>query len=374
MRTMTTDQSTDSWRILPLLRGVRRRSDLEEMFRPHQEGYLGADGISSIPLGDGRVFWFFGDTLLGRIKDGVRQMDMMPRNTAAIQSGTSNTADSIRWLFRSERGGLKPFVSMSETDNDLWFWAGTIFRIEDSLFLMGYGIAPDEGEMESLSFALRHPIIVRITDLAKDPLEWTITTAISENLPTNPWFCSASYVDGERVYLIGLKTPDQWNKTDPTHAVLASVETKELLENPGSAKFQFWNSKESRWSENHQEATRIFSPGVTESSIYFAEEQGLFVTTSYDAIQGLFCAVIARKITGPWSEPIPLFRVPAIGPEFGAIAYTLRIHPHLSPAGCLVMSYVVNTSSLETILPRTDLYFPRFVEVPLEALIQRYKT
>lgn len=358
----------DSWKILPLAPGVRRRPDLEDLFRPHREGYLGADGVSSVGLPDGRIFWFFGDTLIGRLNDQGREMDMMPRNTAAIQQPGPPTVDAVKWLFRGERNGLKPFVSLSDTDDDLWFWGGTAVMVGNCLYIFGYGITPGEGDFESLSFALKYPIVVRVKDTSGDPLNWRIEHAIQKHLPANPWFCSGSHVADGRLYLIGLKTPDSWNKTDPTHAVMASVAVAELEEKFGDAHFQFLSNPQGEWSDRVSDAARLFAPGVTESSIYLHESSGKYITTSYDAISGLFMGVVASDLTGPWCEPIPLFRIPGIGPEFGQIAYTLRIHPHLSPRDGLVMSYVVNTSSLETILPRTDLYFPRFVEVAFRAL------
>jgi len=357
--------AADSWRIEALHSGLRVRPDLEDIFRPHATGYMGADGALSVPLPDGRVFWLFGDTLLGRFVDGVRVQDAMPRNTAAIQSPGPATPASIRWLFRPERNGLKPFISLTDTDEDLWFWPGTSFVIGGELFFLGYGIAAGGGPFESLSFVLKCPMMARVRDTSGDPMSWLIETTMIDGLPSDPWFCSGSTVEGDWVHLVGVHTGADKLGIHGSRSVLARVAVRDLLRDGSRASFHFWCGDKG-WTPRHAECATLFAPGVTESSIYRHAASGRYFTTSYDAMEGLFMLCAADAMEGPWRGPTTIFRVPLEAGDYRTIAYTLRIHPHLSGSPDeLAMSYVVNTSSLESVLARADLYFPRFVSIDI---------
>ena len=70
----------------------------DPVFVPQKEGFLGADGASSVLLGPGRLLWLFGDTIVGKQGNGKR-LGPMIHNSVAIQEfapGTSGTV-SFHW-------------------------------------------------------------------------------------------------------------------------------------------------------------------------------------------------------------------------------------------------------------------------------------
>ena len=61
------------------------------MFAVREHGWLGADVASTIKLGENRVLWLFGDTLVGQFDpvSRTRIVERMPRNSVALMDTSS---------------------------------------------------------------------------------------------------------------------------------------------------------------------------------------------------------------------------------------------------------------------------------------------
>src|SRR4051794_27497699 len=59
---------------------------MNALFEQH-EGWVGADGDYSVPLGSNRTLWLFSDTWIGKIQNGKRVDATIVNNSAAIQEG-----------------------------------------------------------------------------------------------------------------------------------------------------------------------------------------------------------------------------------------------------------------------------------------------
>src|SRR4051812_44097457 len=55
-----------------------------------REGWIGADGDYSVPLGPNRTLWLFSDTWVGKIQNGKRADATIVNNSAAIQEARGN--------------------------------------------------------------------------------------------------------------------------------------------------------------------------------------------------------------------------------------------------------------------------------------------
>jgi hypothetical protein len=54
-----------------------------------ESGWIGADGVYSIPLTGDTTLWLFSDTFVGKVKDGKRLDARMINNSIALQRGTN---------------------------------------------------------------------------------------------------------------------------------------------------------------------------------------------------------------------------------------------------------------------------------------------
>lgn len=342
------------------MNGLRERPDLDALFAPRHQGYMGADVGMSIPLPDGRVFWVFGDTLMGRIDGQKRVMSGMPRNSAAIQTGREATPDTVELLLRE--GDFPEFFRHPAGSKDHWLWITAGVVVQGELFLTGYSVSSAPADHEALSFGLDEQWLVRIRDLSGDPMQWRMETHRLAHAPHDPWFASAMIESNGQVYMGGFRSAN-----GVASGLVARVQSERLLADGADCRLEYRTAD--GWSTSHAEAAVVYTPGVSESTLWQDRERGRYLLTTYNARNAEFFLNTAPNPWGPWSAPRPIFRIPGRNTEHGAIAYTLRIHPSL-PArqGEIVLSYVVNTLGLEPLMDDLAAYYPRFLSLSLNEI------
>ncbi len=77
----------------------------------------------------------------------------------------------------------------------------------------------------------------------------------------------------------------------------------------------------------------------------------------------------ADRPQGPWSAPTAVYRVPDVDRDKHYFAYAAKGHASLSAPGELLISYVVNSHEPELAQRDLGIYRPRFVRLPLAALV-----
>jgi len=75
---------------------------------------------------------------------------------------------------------------------------------------------------------------------------------------------------------------------------------------------------------------------------------------------------VASSPIGPFGPTRRIWRCPEPDRWPGAWCYNAKAHPHLSGPGELLISYNVNTRSLEDLLGVAEIYRPRFIRVRVE--------
>jgi len=112
--------------------------------------WLGADAALSIPLGDDRVLWLFGDTFVALSSANVRSESAMVRNSVAIQLGDDPRVASIAFSWRKKADGSP--ASFFPENGEHWYWPGHGIRlVEGPLVIFLYVMVPTPGE--GLGFA-----------------------------------------------------------------------------------------------------------------------------------------------------------------------------------------------------------------------------
>ncbi len=340
--------------------------DLDRLFAPQSRGYMGADAALSIPLGDGRTIWLFGDTLIGQMNDGIRRIQAMPRNTAALQHPGPPTPDSIEW-FHGANNTPRDFLRLPETEHGKWFWPGTGISLGRQLLILGYGVVYQKGEWEALSFRPVDGWMMRVPDTSGSPADWKIHARPMPYPVGDTWLCSACHAEPPWLYLMGVS-----RRRDPllgdSSAVLARVDLESLFDYRRTATFEFWNASPAgkAWETQPGEPAALYHPGVSEASIYFDAPRQRFIATTYYATRPDFFLTFAPTLTGPWTPPATILRVENSNPPEGPLSYALRIHPHLaSNPDELVVTHVVNPRTLSELVRQPDLYYPRFHRIDL---------
>ena len=114
-----------------------------------------------------------------------------------------------------------------------------------------------------------------------------------------------------------------------------------------------------------------FLPVNSECSVHYEPAWKLYTCFTYDVITPEIFLTAARDVTGPWSKPEPIYRVPECDRfSFPIMAYAVRQHPELSTRpGEVILTYATNVANSEKELftpEGKDVYVHRFVRARFE--------
>lgn len=309
--------------------------EFEELFR-RSVGWTGADGTYSLPVGD-KTFWFFSDTFFGRVEEGRRVDSKMLNNSLIIQN--------------KEELQFVEAPLFSDPSGTGWFWLMDVVRSGDSFEILLAHIVHDPKvwlnfRQDGCWYARFHLNAGRTHVVVEEYIQLPHFGTRTNELLT---WGTALVNDSAWTYILG--THDQGPRRD---LVVARV-PRGHMKTPGT--WRFWDGK--NWVKDKWNSATLFSGASNESGVYPTRDGGYFYVGSNG---GLDKAVVVGRyspsITGPWGEEM-LLRVP---PEVGGsvIMYNAKSHPELSRDGRLLVSYNVNTTDLEEVMEKADIYRPRF--------------
>jgi hypothetical protein len=183
-------------------------------------------------------------------------------------------------------------------------------------------------------------------------------------------FHSAVYVKEPYVYFLGYDDL----KKDPLVrvAVLARATIADLREGGVGDVYEFWvnGANGPHWSLEPKNLVTLFSPGNTETGIQYIPEWRLYISFTYYARTPDIYITVAPELTGPWSVPVSIYKVPDHGVSFPISSYAVRSHPEFTTKpGELIISYATNSGwSTKPLFTKegAEVYFPRFIRVQLE--------
>ena len=87
----------------------------------NKDGWTGGDGAYSVALDQNKTTWFFGDTRIGRIRNGRHLNAILINNSVAIQQGKNPETATINFYFGEGADG-KPDALFRPPDGRGWFW------------------------------------------------------------------------------------------------------------------------------------------------------------------------------------------------------------------------------------------------------------
>src|SRR5690606_948903 len=105
------------------IRSAQSDPVFDQMLKPQQRGYLGADGAASVEIAPGRVLWIFGDTTLGTGYSGSRKGPMI-RNSIAIQDMTQGLPGTVEYYWNLEDKLVSDFFTPESWADEYWYWPG----------------------------------------------------------------------------------------------------------------------------------------------------------------------------------------------------------------------------------------------------------
>jgi hypothetical protein len=326
-----------------------------------KEGWIGGDCAYSVVLGPRRVLWLFGDSLLGKVKDGGRPGAVMVNNTIGIQDGQNSEALLSFVDKKGEDGKAKAWFTPA--DGQGWFWPQAGIRAADRLLLFLTQVDRRKDSSGAFGFSHIGQWLVIIDNPDAPPNAWRVKQvrvpfATFGEGPIRSWG-SALLVEGEQVYVYGYE--EQGKDIARRRMTVARVPMARLDD------FAAWRFRTADgWSERPTDAVSLANGLATEFSVSKRPDARGFVAVYTE--NGLGDHIVGRFAAnpeGPWSDPLLLYRCPEMARDKGVFCYAAKAHPWAAQENDLVISYCVNSWEFARLFKDEAVYRPRCIRVKL---------
>jgi hypothetical protein len=390
---------------------IKEVKPMGPLFKENTANVLGHDGAYSIPLKDGKVFWTFGDTLIGPERLGYDPEKMLIDSWLASSwakehiimiSNTGlflNTRDANKLLsatpyYFTHKDTAREIISSSLPANrdgryrPIWPMDG--IEVNGSLYIfylmVDCGLFKEEKKEGNLDinlygtglaratypykrFERLHPTVSPVppkdpANACEHPFIWW-NNDFDENLIQVPAFGTAvlkKQLDGY-IYIYGSKV--EYSKDKIAHAVsLARVRSEDLED---VTKYQYLTGPEPNWGKNPKKAIILFEGNANELSVSYNQYLGKYVAVySYaDAFGkdgklplGSLEEIHLRTSDapyGPWSDAIRVYKCKKSCKE--DVCYAGKEHPEFSKNNGKIV-YVTYVSH--------QRYFPELIRIEFE--------
>ena len=340
---------------------------------PLKEGWQGADAAYSIPLGDGRTVWIFGDTLYGdhRVVNGNNPR--MVRNTIGV-SRCDKGQFSLQYVIRhGENNAPLDFFqaqALRPQAKGTWYWALDGFVHEKDLWVTLLCVRnAREKRPDGFDFETCGTDLARVSNLDADPQKWKVAyfPLVPDEVAAYP--SATAVVDGGYVYLFALYEKEA-RPMLLTRIPLAGLDTP--------AKNLQYLAKAGKemgtWQPGFKpkDAMPVMDPGTSEMTVRYHPDikKWLAVMRAPDLSSDAIVLRTAPAITGPWSPGEVIYHIPELqkespGYDKSVFCYAGKEHPEFERPGSLVITYVCNTMKVPDLATNPQIYVPRVVTLPL---------
>jgi hypothetical protein len=326
--------------------------------------WLGADAALSIPLGDGRTIWLFGDTFIAKSNAHVRSESAMVRNTVAIQTGEDLRTASIMFHWGQKSDGSP--ASFFPKRGQHWYWPGHGIRLDEGpLVIFLYAIVATPGQ--GLGFASAGYAIAVIDDPDASVETWSprIVDVAPSSFDAIP--ATAVVQDGEHIVAVAIRQ-------EGTHAGALVRYPSYLLAQGDVDSAEWWAGEERGWTPESSLGEGgpafVLDDAGAECSLHWDERSGSFIhIASYGFGASTIGLRTAPALTGPWSSQVVVYRPPE-SDDPQPFVYAAKAHPELvgPDAADLIVTYATNSFEFGDLFTQEgahSLYWPRVVLVRL---------
>ncbi|GAA2834134.1 DUF5005 domain-containing protein [Kribbella solani] len=309
------------------------------------QGWTGGDSTYAQRLPDGRVVWAFSDTFVGPVNaDGSR-----PETTPFINNSfvVQTPDESIHTVTGGTKEHPAPLIP---SPADGWYWLGGRTLNGDNLDVMALRFQRTGEGMWDWQWVSNNLARFDSQTLA---LKELIPLPSDANVQWSAWVLQ----EQESTYVYGVE-----DSGEAKYLHIARVAGGDLAQ-----PWEYWTGDD--WSNDEAAAARVLGGVANEHSVTPWKDGYLLVThDTSEAFNPRILGYTAATPTGPFTNPVELYRTPETGTDPQVFTYNSHVQPHLSSDDSLLISYNVNTLDLDALFRAggTSIYRPRFVRVELE--------
>ena len=344
---------------------------------PYQQGWLGADGAYSIPIGTGQSLWIFADTFIGASNATSRtQATGFIHNSIAISSCTGSAASSCTFQYYwPGMGTANPGPVFTAPGAD-WFWPMDGFTYNGTLYVALMQMHAT-GTGGAFGFAYSGAQLVSINNYTASPSQWSISY---QQLNTG-----GSAVPG--ISIVANQGPNgNPNPADPQGASYAYFFTgvgstpylallripltqMNSLSRPGNSNWQYLNTS-GAWENWADTATTlpsdnaaVINPGATEMTVRYHAATNQWIAVYPNGLANQAYYSVSSSLTSGWGGLESLYSYPEMQPTnanytSNVFCYAAKEHVEFETAGQLFFTYACNSTVTSDITNNMNLYHP----------------
>ena len=330
-----------------------------------EDDWTGSDIAFSLPLLDGRILWLFGDTWIGKIRDGRHTDSNMVSNTIGIQEGLNPATARLEFFHGHKDARPAAFIQPADGIGVFWLSHGGI-HTDSGLYLFASQITNVPGDTSVWGFRAIGIVIAKVTNPLDAPNRWRV-----EQIKV-PWaqfdpagnekvFAMPLLREGNVVYLYGLEI----DKAAHDRYLLVGRANIDSLEDFST--WEFYTN--GRWQPDFRKASRLCGHMGAELSVsYLARFKRYVLIYTENGLSEKILMRFAASPVGPWSAPTTIYRTPEMGWDKTYFCYAAKAHPELSRQDDeLIVSYVCNSNDFWKMAADARIYFPKFLRIKFKS-------
>jgi hypothetical protein len=323
------------------------------------DGWIGADGIYSVPLPDDSILWIFGDTLVGKTRDGQRHDLTMVNNSFAKQRGWGAAASVELLLNYDQHGKPTSFVAPENKPGYFWLWDGIVEQ--GKLYIFATRLT-SPGTITAFDWKLMDQSLIIIDNPLDEASNWKFRQI---DFPFGAFTDSYEAIWGIEVLKVGdvlyVYGTVQQRKEEPRSLVVAQVAPQDLTD---FSRWKFY--KDGEWQNESKQASSLTSNVGTEGSVTYLSDRQRYLYIYSPSLDPRILMRTAATPIGPWSEALTVYTCPEAqwDPRIFCYAAKARLVPETKNE--LLISYATNSfEMLPHVSADARVYVPRFVRAKL---------
>jgi len=335
--------------------------------------WKGSDDAYSIKIGNDKVLWLFGDSLISNNgKRTAEACDKMPRNSIGIKTGLNPANAKIKYYWGNNNSITNPesFFRNPDMVKENWLWPGNVIMLpnNEGIIIFFMDIKPIE---TGYKFDIAGWQAVFIKNYTDSPDKWNIQWLPTDNYSYLKMLVGSggALVEGDYLYAYSTKSEDF-----DQHIYIARWPLS-IFKNqyPDMSNPEWWTGA-SGWITESQLKIRKLQPdmlwdkGQTEFTVSKLKNGKYLLiqttpSTDWEGNADLAYRT-AESLTGPWSDLSVIYKnLCRDNPKpKNLMVYAGKLHPELV-GGNYIFTFATNTSFIEDLWGQPNLYYPRFLKL-----------
>lgn len=354
---------------------------------PYEQGWFGADGAYSVPLGGGQSLWIFADTFIGSSSTTSRtQATGFIHNSIAI-STCSNQGCTFQYFWPGmNTGSPGPMFSAPGSD---WFWPMDGFVYNGTLYLALMQM--HSAGSGAFGFAYSGAQLASIPNYTAPPSQWSIayqslntgaaavpgqSIVVAQGPngnpdPSNPQGANFAYF----FTLVGSSNPST------QYMALLRLPLSQLgtAARPGNTNWEYLKSDATwgSWLDTDtalpSDNAMVLSPGATEMTVRYHSSTTQWIAVYPVGLDNKAHYSLSSSMTNSWGRPENLYTYPEMqstNPNYtpNVFCYAAKEHVEFETAGQVFFTYACNSTQESEVTNNMNLYHPVVVTQALPSM------